>query len=121
MYIHTTLDRELEILGRKHPVKVTIHCYEDDSDDALDMDFESEEEKQKLIKQLERGDISYMGIIVQASLVGEIGEDSLWGCYISNPGDIDTIVNEHGMVDSALAELRLALKLKYDTLKGIFE
>lgn len=101
-----TLDlgkRTLRVHGLEVVATLRAQVYID-QDFQLDWDFEPGE-KEKLERQLERGDITPCGIVVEAFADGIEGSDSLWAVLVSKPEDITQTIEDHGMVDIACNEL----------------
>lgn len=121
MEVFKRTQADIEINGIKHTVTITIETDFCDSD-PLDMDFESEEDKANFIRKLDNGTYSNLYIRVRASLPGFVdqGQDALGGCIVSNPTDIDNIIEEHGMIDNAVSDLDKSLKSQYQFLNNLF-
>jgi hypothetical protein len=83
-------------------------------DDAADKAAE-----QSLRERLDRGDeLAWCCVIVEASWQGYKGFDSLGGVTLDNSeADLESLVTEHGMRDSALEALNKAVTASFETLK----
>ncbi len=111
---------EIEINGKPHMAQVYVYIQPCDSD-PFDMDFENEDAKQVYADQLNSGTIENVYISVQAQLCAERGDDSLGGCHIGNGYGVLEVIQEHGMIENAVAELKVNLENKYSELKKLFE
>ncbi len=60
-----------------------------------------------ILERLNRGDYeAWCGVIVEARHGEHLGGDSIWGNTLSREYTEDTVADEHGMRDNALAELQ---------------
>lgn len=60
-----------------------------------------------ILERLRNGDESaWCGVIVEARWGEHLGGDSIWGNTLSDDYTADTVAEEHGMHDNALAELQ---------------
>jgi hypothetical protein len=84
-------------------VKVQVYCEQDDL--TLDDVIGDAEDKQDLERKIERGDLMIAWIMVKASALGCAGSDSLGGCYVSSPGDVNQYLADYSMIAEACAEL----------------
>lgn len=106
-----TLDKEPEFVNtkpasHKHIESITIKVIPDEGHDFMDQDFESEEQKKEFVKKLERGDITAVGIVVEAevSIDRKDGQGNkykrlhtfksggLWGIEIDNTETTDYFI-----------------------------
>lgn len=87
-------------------------------DDAADKAAE-----QSLRERLDRGDdLAWCCVIVEATWQGYKGFDSLGGCTLNDSGpDLESLVTEHGMRESALEALNKAVNASFETLKERIE
>lgn len=89
--------------GIEIEVNVSFHVEPDDCE--IDIEFETDEEKQEFYKKLNSGQIQNVFIQVIASYQGIIGADSLGGNLISSKNEILETIEEHGMTENACEEL----------------
>lgn|SRR5512139_140176 len=61
----------------------------------------------RIIERLNSGDYeAWCGVIVEARYGEHLGGDSIWGNTLSDDYTADTVAEEHGMRENALAELQ---------------
>lgn len=103
-YNTTTKQVTVALNGALLDVNVTVKAYYDECFE-LDWDFQPGE-KEKLERQINRGDVTPTGIVVEASYNGIEASDSLWGVLVAHESDIQDTVNDHGMESNAIAALK---------------
>lgn len=110
-----TLTRELTIGGKAITVDVTIAWEYDDM--PIDVDFGDAEAEREYIERFNNGELANVCIRVKATYLKSEGTDYLGGCHILSDKwdeEIESIVGEHGMIDTALDYL--TKELVEDTL-----
>jgi hypothetical protein len=116
--IYKTFDCEFELNGHDVVAKVTVSFVIDQYFDPHgDITFDSKEDKDKFLKDLETGKLSPIVIFVTASALGETGGDSLSGCIIEKASEIDGLVEDHDMVVEAVRELKDSILCKIEALR----
>lgn len=117
----------VELNGKPLEVEIKIVVEEDDYPIKGSFDFGDEEENKKYLARFERGDLFNGLIIVKASALGVTEQDSLGGCHIrsnnmfnSTPfeNDVQSIVDDHGMVENAIDQLKTSALDQANKLKG---
>jgi len=107
-------------------LNVRIICEYDYETDPPDVEFESDEENQKYLKQFEIGELLNLWVKVTAisSKLCEISDDNLGGIHvlaIDAENQLMEAVKEHQMIDNVVEKLVSNLENKYRVLKGYFE
>jgi hypothetical protein len=116
-------DKDVFLFGQLVPARVVIGAAIDDGFE-LDWDFESEEEKEKLTRQIERGYLTPMVILVEVSAFGLTGSDALGGVLVEIEKDALDAVEQNSMVDQATAALADEIRATIEqgkTLQKLFE
>lgn len=110
---------ELDTLIKVNGVNVTAHikafCEQDDL--SLDDIIGDLEDRPTLERKIERGDLMIGYVRVEATAVGCEGVDSIGGCYIESPDDINQVIADHGMVVNACSDLEKNIIEQAKTLK----
>ncbi len=105
---HTSSTRKCLIGNKVCEVLITIAV----DDDGTPFDGDNAED----IAAWQRGDFSMMVVRVKAILGGIDGSDYLGGVCVSKGSDIDDVVDEHGMIDNAIDDLRKQIAELLETL-----
>jgi hypothetical protein len=100
------------------PVTIEILCEDDQFNDG-DIDFETEDEKQKFLRDIDRGHISCLHVTVLAKYSEFHGRDDLGKVYAKSPQEVEDIVKEYDMINSALIDLKHNMRQSFETLKSI--
>lgn len=109
---------EIEVNGKTARVTVTAKLYFDESYTVEDCEyFETEAEKQAFIRKLERNEVTPCGVVIEARALGCEGTDSLWAVMVSKPEDWTQAVEDNGMVQQALDDLKAKVLEHIETLK----
>lgn len=103
--------QDIEINKKLVEVRVTVNVYYDDDFD-LNCDFENEEEKTRIIRQIERGLLTPVFVQVESHIEGRLfGLSSLGSNLIeSKESEIDSILNDHNLVEESLEDAKKAVK-----------
>ncbi len=106
-----TMERVLNLNdARTVNVKVTIQVTDDHEEVEGSFDFGDDAENAAYLERFNSGDLVSVCIRVKAEYDTAEGTDYLGGCHIKvGPGfddDILDMVNDHGMIDEALASLK---------------
>ncbi len=108
----TTLNKTIEINGRKIPAIVNIEVFEDDL--PIEVDFGNTDEEKKYLARFESGELFSACIKVTACALGQVDGDSLSACHLHSNNafeskfddDLQGILEEHEMVENALENLK---------------
>ena len=103
-----------------------IVCEYDWETDPPCVEFESDEENEKYLKQFETGEFLNLWVKVTAisSKLGEIADDNLGGIHVlasDAENQLMEAAKEHQMIDNVVEKLISNLENKYRALKGYFE
>lgn len=110
--IHTTKQVTFSFQGKEHKLTARILV----SDDELD--FEAYGLSESQLEAIESGACSVMNVIVEVSLGGLKGIDSLGGVFVFSPEDVDQAIRDHGMIENALEDLKARLEDLLTTVGG---
>lgn len=109
---------EVEINGKLALVKVTAKVYFDECYSVDDLEcFENEEQRAEYIRKLDRGDLTPCGVVVEATALGCEGSDSLWAVMVSKPEDVTGCIEDNGMIQQAIGDLKTNILNHIETLK----
>lgn len=94
----------IKINGQDVEVKLRVLTLFDESyDSSLDDDI--------TLEKLDRGDYQPMGVIVEATALGETESDSIWGCLIGSPQDVESTLDCYpDLKSNALDSLRIQIE-----------
>lgn len=111
--------------GNKN-LNVRIVCEYDWETDPPNVEFESNEENEKYLKQFETGELSNLWVKVTAisSKLGEIADENLGGIHVNTlhtENELMEVVLENQMIDNVVENLISNLENKYRALKVYFE
>ncbi len=107
-------------------LNIRIVCEYDWETDPPNVEFESDEENKKYLKQFETGEFLNLWVKVTAisSKLGEIADDNLGGIHVlasDAENQLMEVVKEHQMIDNVVEKLISNLENKYRALKGYFQ
>ncbi len=112
---HFELDTLIKVNGQDVMAKVQAYCDYDDL--TLDDVIGDAEDRAELERKINRGDLMIAIIWIEATALGCSGSDSLGGCYISSPQDVDQTIADYSMIANACAELERNIIDQTNTLK----
>lgn len=107
-------------------LNIRIVCEYDWETDPPNVEFESDEENKKYLKQFETGEFLNLWVKVTAisSKLGEITHENLGGIHVltsDTENQLMEATKEHQMIDNVVEKLISNLETKYRALKGYFE
>jgi hypothetical protein len=108
---------EIELNGKQVACRVVMKTVYDDCYSADSEDFENEMQKARHIQKLESGDLVPVGVIVTALALGCEGSDSLWAVVTSGEYTAQNAMEDHGMTENALDDLKKNIQAQIDALK----
>lgn len=102
---------EHNIKINKHSIKakVTAKVHHDDDNTVEDM-IDDAKIREQLNADIASGRLTSVYIVVTASVLNCEGEDSLSGTVIRSAAEILPTISDHGMIENALADLKLKIK-----------
>lgn len=115
---HKAFQKMIKVNG--HEVAATVQVFCEQSDLTLMDVIGDAENSVELFSKVNRGDLMITDIIVNISALGIEGHDSLSGCYIGSPDDVQMYLNEHNMIEAAEADFRTQAKIQFQSLNRIF-
>ena len=95
--------RPFEFHGRTHQAAITIQW-------VWDHDYQLDELNAELRAEIETGNVDVAIVIVTAYWLQLEGNDYLGGVFLTEPGDVETVVEEYGMVGDAINNLIETMK-----------
>lgn len=108
-----------EINNKKHSALIRIWVENDDL--GLDEVIGDAENRAELEAKINRGDMDIMLIHVEASAFGFEGIDNIGGCYISSSEDVDNVLKDYCLIDSAVNDLIKTIETQYQVLTKLMK
>ncbi len=102
------LTRSIELRNLTHTIRITVRVYADDTDpeDMSDPNvFDSPEAYKTYLAKFESGDLCFVYIVATAYLGNMEGSDSIGAVEVSKPSDVKQAVDDHGLIENAIADL----------------
>lgn len=105
----------------RHVETIVTYSWEYD-DTSPDFDYGNEEENKKELARFESGELLNVFLKVTASCLGEIGTDTLGGCFVRAQHleqDLIDVATAHDMKNNACIELKENILCQWNALKAV--
>lgn len=115
------LETIITINGNEVAAIIRVSVSQDEDFSIDDIDFDNEEDKARFERKLNRGELTASVVLVEVHALGEAESVALGSVLVASQADIDTAVEDHGLIEEATEFVVKAITDKYEMLKPYFQ